>query len=120
MRRLLLFVPLLVAGAGCVNGTETTATPNHVVGTVATKKAIPNSDPGKQVFLTAGCKGCHTLKDAGATANVGPNLDLTKPEKAKILLRVTKGKSPMPAFKGQLSDKQIQDVVNYVYAATHQ
>jgi mono/diheme cytochrome c family protein len=25
----------------------------------------------------------------------------------------------MPAFKGQLSDKQIQDVSAYVYASTH-
>jgi mono/diheme cytochrome c family protein len=120
MRRLLLFLLLLVAAAGCVNGTKTTATPNVVVGTVAVKKAIPNSDPGKQVFLSAGCKGCHTLQDAGATATVGPNLDLAKPEKALILTRVVHGKSPMPAFKGQLSAQQISDVVNYVYAATHQ
>ena len=55
-----------------------------------------NSDPGKMVFTSAGCASCHTLQDAGAKGTVGPNLDLTKPEKAKILLRVTKGKSPMP------------------------
>ena len=25
--------------------------------------------------MSAGCTGCHTLKDAGATGTVGPNLD---------------------------------------------
>jgi len=30
---------------------------------------------GKQVFATAGCASCHTLKDAGATGTVGPDLD---------------------------------------------
>jgi cytochrome c2 len=34
-----------------------------------------NATAGKQVFQSAGCAGCHTLKDAGATGNVGPNLD---------------------------------------------
>ena len=58
-----------------------------MIGTVATAPtaAVPaqykNGDPtaGKQVFLTAGCTGCHTLKDAGSTGTVGPNLDDAKP-----------------------------------------
>ena len=28
---------------------------------------------GKKVFTSAGCGGCHTLKDAGTSGNVGPN-----------------------------------------------
>jgi mono/diheme cytochrome c family protein len=121
MRRLALFVPLLVICAGCLDGKQTAARPNKVVGTVAVKQAIPDSDPGKQVFTgsKASCFSCHTLHDAGATGNVGPNLDLAKPEKSLILDRVTHGKSPMPAFKGKLSDQEIKDVVDYVYAATH-
>src|SRR6478752_968005 len=34
---------------------------------------------GKAVFTSAGCAGCHTLKAAGATGAVGPNLDQLKP-----------------------------------------
>jgi mono/diheme cytochrome c family protein len=126
MRRLALFVPLLLASAGCVNGTVTTATPSKQVGTVATTPApqVPsNGDPaaGKIVFKspTASCFGCHTLKDAGSTGTIGPNLDDKKPAKALILERVLNGKSPMPAFKGTLTEKQIADVVAYVYSATH-
>ena len=69
---------------------------------------------GKEVFTSAGCVGCHTLADAGATGTVGPNLDEAKPDAALVVERVTNGKGPMPPFKGQLTDKQIQDVAAYV------
>ena len=39
-------------------------------------------DPGagKEVFVgSAGCAGCHTLSDAGATGTIGPDLDATMP-----------------------------------------
>jgi mono/diheme cytochrome c family protein len=69
---------------------------------------------GKQVFESAGCVGCHTLADAGATGAVGPNLDEAKPPVDLVVTRVTNGMGAMPPFKGQLSDKQIQDVAAYV------
>ena len=69
---------------------------------------------GKQVFASAGCGGCHTLKDAGTTGNVGPNLDQLKPSKAVVAHQVEVGGGAMPAFKGQLSDAQIQAVAQYV------
>jgi cytochrome c6 len=74
---------------------------------------------GKAVFTSAGCSGCHTLKAAGATGNVGPNLDQLKPAEARIVRQVTNGGAVMPAFKKMLSAKQIQDVAAFVYASTH-
>jgi mono/diheme cytochrome c family protein len=71
------------------------------------------SAEGKTVF-TANCKGCHTLKDAGATGSVGPNLDDLKPPKATVVRQVNNGGGPMPAFKGKLSDAQIDAVSTYV------
>ena len=73
---------------------------------------------GKAVFESAGCSGCHTLKAAGATGNVGPNLDDLKPSEEAVANQVTHGGGAMPAFKGQLSEKQIQDVAAYVVQAT--
>jgi len=69
----------------------------------------------------AGCAVCHTLAAAGATGTVGPNLDEAKPDEALIRDRVEHGKGPMPAFgdSGQLSQKQIADVVAFVYTSTH-
>ena len=69
---------------------------------------------GKQVFETAGCKSCHTLKAAGASGTVGPNLDDAKPPKSLVVDRVTNGKGVMPSFKGQLSPSQIQAVAEFV------
>lgn len=73
-----------------------------------------SASDGKAVFTSAGCAACHTLKDAGATGAVGPNLDEAKPDKALVVNRVTVGAPPMPSFKGTLSDAQIQAVADYV------
>jgi mono/diheme cytochrome c family protein len=69
---------------------------------------------GKKVFATAGCGGCHTLKDAGTTGNVGPNLDQLKPSEAAVQHQVETGGGAMPSFKGQLSDAEIKAVAKYV------
>jgi cytochrome c6 len=125
----LLALALGVLGAGCLDGSETTATPETVQGTLpqATTPSAADlpalkltGDPaaGKKVFTSAGCVGCHTLADAGATGTVGPNLDEAKPSKELVVQRVTKGQGAMPPFKGQLSDQQIADVAAYVVQAT--
>jgi mono/diheme cytochrome c family protein len=118
----LLALVVLVA-SGCGSGEKKQALPTTVEGTLPTTTAPagPKGDPaaGKQVFASAGCGGCHTLADAGATGNVGPNLDQAKPRLDLIIDRVTNGKSPMPSFKGQLSDQQIADVAAYVFQSTH-
>jgi mono/diheme cytochrome c family protein len=80
---------------------------------------------GKQVFTSAGCGSCHTLADAGATGTIGPDLDVTfgggaKPPKDLVIERVTNGAPPMPSFKGQLSDEQIDAVATYVSSVAGQ
>jgi mono/diheme cytochrome c family protein len=69
---------------------------------------------GKKIFTSAGCSGCHTLKDAGATGNVGPNLDQLKPPEAIVAHQVEVGGGAMPAFKGTLTPAQITAVAKYV------
>ncbi len=133
MRRLpllaiLLLLTVLAAGCNTSKPGEKTVSPlpTKVVGslpkaqTVTVPAKFKNGDAtaGKQVFLTAGCKGCHTLKDAGATGTVGPNLDQSQPPLSKVILRVTKGAGAMPSFTGQLTDKQIADVAAYVVSKT--
>ncbi|HEV8686404.1 MAG TPA: cytochrome c [Gaiellaceae bacterium] len=120
MKRLALFASLILAlgAVGCGGGGDTTATPETVEGTLPTTEAsgAGQGDPaaGKQVFQTAGCGSCHTLKDAGTTGQIGPNLDDAKPSHDLVVERVTKGKGAMPTFKDKLTDKQIQDVAAYV------
>jgi cytochrome c6 len=69
---------------------------------------------GKAIFQQAGCVNCHTLKDAGATGTVGPNLDQRKPSETRVVDRVTNGRNVMPSFKNQLTSQQIQAVAKYV------
>jgi uncharacterized membrane protein len=71
---------------------------------------------GKQVFLTAGCAGCHTLADARSSGNVGPDLDAARPSRALVVNRVTNGQGVMPSFANKLSESQIADVAAYVSA----
>jgi cbb3-type cytochrome c oxidase subunit III len=68
---------------------------------------------GKQIFITK-CGGCHTLKAAGTTGTQGPNLDLLKPPLQRVKNQVIKGGAIMPAFKGVLTDAQINAVAKYV------
>jgi mono/diheme cytochrome c family protein len=90
---------------------------------------------GKKVFLgSGGCGACHTLKDAGSTAAVGPKLDnvaadakkagepveayvkesIEKPN-AYVVPGFPKGVMP-PDFNSTLSAKQIADLVAYILA----
>jgi mono/diheme cytochrome c family protein len=69
---------------------------------------------GKQVFASAGCSGCHTLKAANASGSVGPNLDQLRPTFEQVKTRVEEGAGVMPSFKGKLTDAQIRDVAAFV------
>jgi cytochrome c551 len=74
---------------------------------------------GKQVF-TENCASCHTLKDAGAKGQVGPDLDDLKPDDATVQRQVTNGGGGMPAFKSQLSAAEIKAVAQYVSSVAGQ
>ena len=72
-----------------------------------------NAAAGKTIF-SDNCAGCHGALGTGG--NGGPDLT-TIPEakdKAKVVEQVTNGGGGMPAFKGQLTDQQIQDVAAFV------
>jgi mono/diheme cytochrome c family protein len=88
---------------------QTTSAPSEPAGDAAA---------GEAVFASAGCVSCHTLEAAGSSGTVGPNLDEAKPDHDLVVDRVTNGMGVMPSFKGQLSEKQIQDVAAYVVAST--
>ena len=122
----LLALCVVVLAAGCGGQSTVQAAPQTVSGPVPKQPTTPsnttapptkhtgNATAGKAVFASAGCTGCHTLKAAGATGTVGPNLDQVKPPYDLVVDRVTNGLDGMPSFKGQLQPQQIQDVAAYV------
>ena len=76
---------------------------------------------GKEVFLEAGnCAACHTLSDAGSIGDIGPNLNLIRPQVQTILMAVRNGIGVMPAMEGILSDEEIKAVAHYVSISADQ
>jgi mono/diheme cytochrome c family protein len=109
-------IALYIAKCAGVNPCGVTAeTSTPTTSTTATTATTPATKPdGKAVFAKAGCGGCHTLKAAGSSGNVGPNLDQLKPAKATVAHQVEVGGGAMPAFKGQLSAAEIAAVAAFV------
>ena len=72
-------------------------------------------DLGKNIFLEKGnCATCHTLNDAGSNADIGPNLNLIKPDVGRVVMAVTNGIGVMPAYEGILTSEEIEAVAAYV------
>ena len=130
--------PQQPAGGGNANAgatttpTNTSSTPANTSSTPANTTSTPEANTttggggteqasaaGKRTF-TQSCGGCHTLKAAQTSGNVGPNLDDLKPDEATVQRQVTNGGGAMPAFKGQLSDQQIKAVAQYVSSVAGQ
>ncbi len=108
-----LYIAKCSGNANC-GVTAETAAPASGGGSTTTTTASSGAPDGKQVFASAGCGGCHTLKAAGSSGNVGPNLDQLKPSKATVVHQVENGGGAMPAFKGRLSQAQIDAVAAFV------
>jgi mono/diheme cytochrome c family protein len=105
--RALVLAAAVALSAGC--GGEQTAKPDG---------GGPTPSPGAAVFEDAGCGGCHTLSAAGSTGTAGPSLDALKPDAERVSRQVESGGRGMPAFGGQLTKQEIEDVADYVASAT--
>ena len=118
--------------AACGGGEETSPTPEDVQGTLPEETTEETTETGEEpgstvegdaaageaVWASAGCGGCHVLEAAGSSGTVGPDLDDSKPDAELVTERVMNGSGAMPAFKDDLSEKQIADVVAYVVSST--
>lgn len=72
---------------------------------------------GRQVFTEQAqpsCSLCHSLREAGASAVIGPDLDQLKPTAERVAAAVQGGLGVMPSFAASLSDEQIAAVAAYV------
>jgi predicted ferric reductase/mono/diheme cytochrome c family protein len=102
----------LLLAVGAVVGNETisrsggdSAGPEELTGSVSA---------GKSVFASADCGECHALQAVGSSGSVGPDLDASKPDAARVRDVVTDGAGAMPSFKDELTDRQIRDVAAFV------
>ena len=74
---------------------------------------------GLQVYNNkAACGTCHTLQSAESSGNIGPNLDMLKPQKAQVINAVTNGIGVMSSWEGILTPEEIEAVAYYVFTST--
>ena len=121
--------------SGVVTNQPPTATTTPTETSSETGQQQPAGDPaaGKEIFTTTAqpsCSTCHTLKEAGATQTIGPNLDEVLKDKDAAFIRasivdpnaeVAPGYQPgiMPGTYGeQLDEQQLADLVAFLVQAT--
>lgn len=80
-KRLAAALAAVVAAAAVATGVSTAAAP-----------------PSPKTLVKRNCGGCHTMRVAGIHGTFGPNLDRTKPSKARVLRFLKNGGDGMPAF----------------------
>jgi mono/diheme cytochrome c family protein len=116
-----LVVVLLFAGPSLI-GAKKSGQTNPYGGTAPSSGSPASSSSssgtataaGATVFASAGCAGCHTLKAAGATGSIGPDLDQVRPSASTVESIVRSGAGTMPSFSSKLSSAQISAVASYV------
>ena len=65
------------------------------------------------------CGSCHTMQTAKSKGQVGPNLDMLKPQIQQIIYTVTNGIGIMPAWGDILTFEEIEAVAYYVFKSTN-
>jgi mono/diheme cytochrome c family protein len=118
---------------GVTNQPPTATTTGTGTGTGTGQQPAGEPAAGKEIFTTTAqpsCSTCHTLKEAGATQTIGPNLDeVLKGKDAAFIhesivdpnAEVATGYQPgiMPQTYGeQLDEKQLADLVAFLVQAT--
>tara|TARA_X000000368_G_C22930422_1_gene667340 strand:- start:517 stop:822 length:306 start_codon:yes stop_codon:yes gene_type:complete len=67
----------------------------------------------------AQCGVCHSLNAAGSDGQIGPNLDMLKPQLEQIISAVTNGIGVMQPWEGILTEKEIEAVAYYIFNSTN-
>jgi cytochrome c oxidase subunit I len=107
---------LALVGAGCGGDDDSDSAEPPAATTTENGGGGGTGDAakGEEVFASAGCGGCHTFEAAGSTGSVGPNLDDLAPSFDEVVSQVTNGGGAMPAFGGDLTEQEINDVAAFV------
>jgi len=75
---------------------------------------------GLQIYNgEAMCGTCHTLQAANSNGDIGPNLDMIKPQIPQIISAVTNGIGVMPPWEGILTTEEIEAVAYYIFNSTN-
>ena len=82
--------------------------------------ADPKMNLGLEVYNNrAQCGVCHVLQSVGSEGQIGPNLDILKPQILQIISAVTNGIGVMQAWECILTYEEIEAVAYYVFNSTN-
>jgi mono/diheme cytochrome c family protein len=79
-----------------------------VAGSPSQQAIGPEEKDPLALFTGSGCGSCHALAEAESTGTVGPNLDDSDASREEAIQQIAEGGGGMPAYKGRLTDEQIQ------------
>jgi cytochrome c6 len=83
-------------------------------------QAADEREAGRKLFTSGAvpsCATCHTLRDAGATGEIGPVLDELRPDEARVMQAMLNGLGIMPSFRDKFSEKELALLARYVAQA---
>ena len=114
---------VLAIGLGILLGVRSSRPSNDIatpaIATTETTATTPTQATVQTPTALFGqtCAGCHTLAAAGATGEIGPNLDEAKPPRQRVLTMIRNGSlsGEMPA--GLLTGDDAERVATYVSRA---
>ncbi|MCA9658407.1 MAG: cytochrome c [Myxococcales bacterium] len=110
MRRILIAAALLAFAPGCESGSD-----NPDVATIVALSGDATS--GESLYGTH-CSSCHMADGTGNPGLNYPSLveHASKETDEEIVAIVLEGEEAMPAFRSQLSDQEVADVLAYIRA----
>jgi cytochrome c6 len=109
------------SSGGSSTGTTSTGSGSTGASTGTSSGSTTGSGSGADIAagkasFTQVCGGCHALKDAGTTGNVGPDLDSLAPLTAeRVATQIKNGGGPMPPML--LTGKDAANAAAYVASA---
>lgn len=112
MKRIPLFflLAVLLFFASCAG----TSNPDHPK---VDENATEEEDPGQALFETR-CASCHGPDGTAGIANAA-NLQTSTLNQEALLQIIANGRNAMPAFKGQLSEAELNSLARYVLSLRH-
>lgn len=108
---LVLIVPAAIL-AGC-GGSDDSGSDDPVSG-----NAGGGNPTAALELFDENCAGCHTLSEADAEGPLGPELDGTDLEVDRVRDQIENGGGSMPAFGGQLTPEEIDQLAEFVSKAS--
>jgi cytochrome c oxidase subunit 2 len=97
--------------------TETTPTETEPGETEPAETEGEGAAAAREAFVS-NCGSCHTLAKAGTNGRIGPPLDRLTLDEQAIERQIREGGGGMPPFEGQLTDDQIEALVEYLRGGT--